>query len=205
MKTYQTNNPNLRTRTANTNLAALKWRSSGNAALTVWSLCFLVAFGLTCAVAQTTNVYHSGFETELDLDDWGFDGPWEIGVPTSGPNAAYNGTRVAGTVLAGNYADDTSGRLVSPPIAVPSVDDNPRLRWAQWYQFNSHDSGRLQIRVGHGEWTDLPGHPVLTGSGSGVWSEARVDLSPYAGQSLRIGFLLSSSSAGLLPRVGPGW
>ena len=152
--------------------------------------------------------FHETFETSQALDDWSWDGPWEIGVPTSGPNVGYNSEKVAGTVLAGDYTDDTSGRMMSPSFTVPAAVNNPRLRWAQWYAFNSSDSGQLQIQVGGGEWTDVAGYPTLTGSGSGAWSEAEVDLSAYAGQSVRIGFLLTSSVTGTgsdRVRVGPGW
>jgi hypothetical protein len=175
--------------------------------------CLLIAFAPS-ANAQTTNVYYSGFETSQDLDDWAFSGPWEIGIPTFGPqtnllgNRAFAGTNCAATVLGGNYSDNSSGRLESKSFIVPSVANNPRLRWAQWYAFNSSDSGRLQVSVGAGAWTDLTAYPTLTGSGSGAWSEAEVDLSAYAGQNIRVGFLFTSATTGGVSdptRVGPGW
>lgn len=164
--------------------------------------------------AQTTNVYYSGFETAQDLDDWGFSGPWQIGVPTFGPSTnslgrrAYSGTNCAATVLGGNYTENTSGRLESKSFVVPAVANNPRLRWAHWYAVNSSDSGRLQVKVGAGAWTDLTAYPTLTGSGSGAWSEAGVDLSAYAGQNIQVGFLFTSATTGGVvdpTRVGPGW
>jgi hypothetical protein len=76
-------------------------------------------------------IYH-GFETAQTLDCWAFTGPWEIGVPTAGPPAgalgrrAYAGTNCAATVLAGNYSDDTSGRLESCEFTVPPASASPR-------------------------------------------------------------------------------
>jgi hypothetical protein len=74
-----------------------------------------------------------GFET--NFDDWSVDaGTWEIGKPTSGPNAAHGGTNCAGTVLAGNYGWNMDTRLISPPFSVPA-SNTPTLRYAQWFKF----------------------------------------------------------------------
>jgi hypothetical protein len=74
-----------------------------------------------------------GFET--NFDDWSVDaGTWEIGKPTSGPNAAHGGTNCAGTVLAGNYGWNMDTRLISPPFPVPA-SNSPTLRYAQWFKF----------------------------------------------------------------------
>src|SRR5215203_4705729 len=56
-------------------------------------------------------------------------GVWETGFPTSGPNEAHSGERLAGTVLASNYAGQgADSRLISPAFVVPAADQNPRLR-----------------------------------------------------------------------------
>jgi hypothetical protein len=151
--------------------------------------------------------FEEDFETAQALDEWSWDGSWEIGVPTGGPGRAYNGAICAATVLAGNYAENTSGRLISPQIVVPPTTENPRLRWAHWYAFNSLDTGRVQVRVGQSDWVDLPGYPTLTGSGSGGWSEAEVDVGDYGEQSIQIGFLFTSQDNPNIfgPEVGPGW
>ena len=70
---------------------------------------------------------------EAGLGDWRVEGgTWEVGRPTSGPGTTHGGTNCAATVLAGNYADDTSGRLASPGFLVPALKDNPRLRLWHW-------------------------------------------------------------------------
>ena len=44
-----------------------------------------------------------------------------------------------------------------------------------------------------------------TGSGSGAWSDGEVDLSGYAGQNVRVGFLFSSEKVcPICDKVGAG-
>ncbi len=127
---------------------------------------------------------------EGGLADWSVDGgTWEIGVPTSGPSAAHSGTNCAATVLGGNYADDTSGRLASPAFLVPPGDQNPRLRFWQWYSINGHDFVEVQIKAGTNNWQSLA---TYTASSSGVWSRPSLDLSAYAGQTVQLGFYFES-------------
>ena len=143
---------------------------------------------------------------ENGLGDWSVDGgTWEVGVPTSGPNSAYAGTNCAATVLAGDYADDSSGRLVSPAFVVPSADQNPRLRFWQWYDFNEWrgpDFGEVQIKVGTNGWQTLAHYE---GTSSGVWSQPSFDLSAYAGQTVQFGFYYESHASYGTVAVAPGW
>jgi len=52
---------------------------------------------------------------------------WEIGIPTTGPAAAYEGEKVAATVLDGNYADNCNDLIyynlpmTIPPAGVPVI------------------------------------------------------------------------------------
>jgi hypothetical protein len=56
---------------------------------------------------------HEDFEN--GWGEWTTDGGiWEIGTPASGPDSAYEGNGVAGTVLDGNYPADADSRLISP-------------------------------------------------------------------------------------------
>src|SRR5881296_3403991 len=85
----------------------------------LWSpigLCALI--GLVSSVnAQTTVVWQQDFEGPTP--GWSVDGgTWEIGIPISGPNGAHSGDRCAATVLAGNYVDSGSTRLISPEFLV---------------------------------------------------------------------------------------
>jgi len=51
--------------------------------------------------------------------------PWELGTPSSedyGPVAAASGQNVWGTVLGGNYPDDSNASLRTPPIDLTGVE-----------------------------------------------------------------------------------
>jgi hypothetical protein len=98
----------------------------------------------------------TGFEN--GLGNWTVEnGVWEVGIPTSGPGAAYAGTNVAATVLDGNYPEVynqyNSHRLVSPSFIVPDVGENPRLRFWHWLGIGAYDFGYVEIRVNGGGWT----------------------------------------------------
>jgi hypothetical protein len=79
--------------------------------------------------------FPEGFEFNPNTSDWFEDfGTWEIGHPTSGPDAAHTGTNCAATVLAGNYTNNVDSRLISPPFVVPA-SGNATLNYWQWYSF----------------------------------------------------------------------
>ncbi len=152
-----------------------------------------------------TNNAAEGFE--LGLGDWSSEtGIWEVGVPTSGPTTnalgwrAYAGTNCAATVLDGNYTEDRSSRLVSPPFVVPT--DNPRLRFWHWFSIGAHDFCQVQIKVGTNSWVNLGAQ--YTGA-CGVWSRPSLDLSAYVGSTVQVAFYLESHNDFFGSSVGPGW
>jgi len=143
-------------------------------------------------------VFSEGFEA--GWGDWTASADvWQVGTPTSGPSSAYGGSSVAGTVLSGSYAANTSSRLISPALDLPMVGDGERLelRFQQWYAYASGDYGEVQISVGSesqwSEWETLA-RPAPTGSSAG-WSLAAVDLTSQAGQRVRIGFMHQANFA----------
>jgi hypothetical protein len=141
---------------------------------------------------------------ELGLGNWAVDrGTWEVGTPTSGPGSAHDGTNCAATVLAGNYDEGVSSRLVSPLFVVPPEVANPRLRFWHWYNFGRSDSGRVQVSAGSANWQNAS--EQYSGSSSGVWSRPEVPLSEYAGKAVQLGFLLTSQTDTGGASVGPGW
>ena len=150
---------------------------------------------------------------EYGLVDWTVDGgTWEVGAPTSGPNAAHSGAKCAATVLGGNYSEPNGNtgrslntRLMSPLFIVPDAAQNPRLRFWQWYSFNvGPDYGEVQIKVGAGAWQPLSGDYMQTGGN--VWTRASLDLSAYAGQTVQVGFFFhAQDDSSTTPEVAPGW
>jgi len=130
---------------------------------------------------------------ESGIGSWYVDqGVWEVGIPTAGPTAAYSGQNCAGTILAGNYPDNSDTRLISPQIVLPSLSIGEKLQlkiW-QWFQFCNNiapglDKGILQIKVGTGDWENIAG--PFWGL-SPCWTQINIDISAYAGQNIRIGF-----------------
>ena len=162
------------------------------------------------AVGFTSNAVE-GFE--LGLGDWSADtGTWEVGVPTSGPGAAHGGSNCLATVLGGNYEDDSSSRFISPPFVVPGADQLPRLRFWEWWNIGGHDFVQVQIKVGTNAWQALG--DSITLDSFDRWTRAWHDLTPYAGQTVQLGFYFESHGYtyydwwgtacwGLDP--GPGW
>ena len=72
------------------------------------------------ALVTRTPVFNNPETWETGLGDWSAEqGTWEVGQPTTGPGSAYNGTRCAATVLAGNYAASVDSRLLSPVFTGP--------------------------------------------------------------------------------------
>ena len=125
--------------------------------------------------------------------DWSIrTGTWEIGRPTSGPGAAHSGVNCAATVLSGNYWDDTSSLMESPPLVVPTAELNPILTFNHWYSFSCNDLG--QVRVWNGtEWNTLA---EFSGSRTTWEPQAKLSLVQYAGQTIRLGFYFYSNNNG---------
>ena len=143
---------------------------------------------------------------EGDTSGWQVsNGLWEIGAPTSGPNSGFGGSaNVAATVLDGNYVDDQTSRLASPSVTIPPAGFSPRLRWRHWYQFGSADAGSVEVSTDGVNWTRISG--FATASSLGTWEYPSLDLSAYGGQTVQLGFVITTSNAGGgPPDVAPGW
>src|SRR6185436_4537268 len=85
-----------------------------------------------------------------------------------------------------------------PPVTVPTADQNPRLRFWQWYAIHAYDSAVVEIKpVGSNAWTaislDYNGDNVWVGGG-GVWTRPSLDLSAYAGKTVQIAFRFASGN-----------
>ena len=162
-------------------------------------------------LAQTTITWSENWESPAAQNNWANTGAaWQIGVPTFGPPTnslgwrAHQGTNCAATILNGNYTDDRQDRLVSSPILVPTASQNPRLRFWHWWSFACGDYGQVQISTNNGaSWVNLS--PQYTTDSSGKWTEGWLDLSLYAGQTVRLGLYFASTSSGCGNTVSAGW
>jgi hypothetical protein len=161
------------------------------------------------AVVTGTPILDNPEGFELGMRDWSTErGTWQVGVPTSGPGSAHGGTNCAATVLAGNYGGFVDSRFVSPELIVPPAATSPGLRFWHWYSFAGGCScgsfctdegsyGYVEIQTRPNNWQTISA--TYTGS-STVWSQPFIDLTPYAGQSVRVAFHFHSASC-----VAPGW
>ena len=148
------------------------------------------------ANSQTT-LWSENFEGDWTANWYVENGTWEVGEPTSGPNAAFNNSNnCVATVLGGNYADGVETRLIRfTSFSVPSASQNPRLRFWHWYSFGYNDYGKVQVKVqGTSDWIDVS--TSYTNTGSNIWTHPFIDLSDYAGQSVQIAFYFKSQSGG---------
>jgi hypothetical protein len=165
------------------------------------------------AVVTGTPVFNNPEGFELGLGDWSVDfGTWQVGVPTSGPGSAYDGTNCAASVLGGNYASYVDSSLISPAFTVPASNSYPRLRFWQWFSFagsangDGGSYGYVEIKAGTNAWQALPLYPgaplsaTYHSSSSGVWSRPSIDLTPFAGQTVQLAFTFHSAAATAL-----GW
>lgn len=132
-------------------------------------------------------------------------GVWEVGSPTAGPGDCHQGGSCAGTVLHGNYPF-THSRLISPPIRLDDVSGgNPFLFMDFWHWFawgnatgGNPGQGWVQISVfdagsqSFGTWTDVTDR---FSSASGAWTPAQANLTPYAGELVRIAFFHAGANA----------
>lgn len=152
------------------------------------------------AASGQTIIFKENFES--GQGNWSADnGVWEIGKPKVGPDSAHLSQNCAGTILSGNYPPNANTRLISPAITLPpaSGGETIRLYFWQWFAIDEEsslgpDEGRIQISVNNGAWQPQSG---LAGpySGFGVaWTQAYVDLTPYAGSNIRLAFYFTSTS-----------
>ena len=134
---------------------------------------------------------------ELGIGDWSVDnGLWEVGVPIVGPSDPHSGSKCAGTVLQADYPSYSNTRLVSPRVEVPGASRSERVWLKFWHWFvteNGDDLGRVQISTDDGATWVTVTDPLYEGR-SEVWTQAAVDISDYAGLTVRFGFYFTSDS-----------
>lgn len=155
-------------------------------------------------VYSTPRVLPSPESFESGWSGWWQDSTlWSVRRPGNGPVSAHTGTNAICGNAGANYGAGSRSRLVSPGFIVPSVSGDTRviLRWWQWYQYGAGDTGVVQIGSAlDTNWTTIA--VAATSGTSAGWTIETVDLSPYQGQELHVGFLHSANGDG---SVGAGW
>ncbi len=153
---------------------------------------------------------------DFEADNGGFEATnnpspgWEWGTSTY--SGAYSGTKVWGTVLNDNYGNNSTYELVSPSL---SVGANSTMTFRHRYNIeNNYDGAQVLISTNGGQsWIIIHPNgsypssslPALGGPGyHGTltsWTLATFDLGSYAGQSVRIKWLLKTDNS----VVRQGW
>ena len=147
-----------------------------------------------------------GFEAPDFWDLWYTDnGVWEVGVPSHGPTNAFQGVRVAGTILDGDYCDAYYGRdsrLIGPWLHLP-LAGSPTLTFQHWYDFSLDDFGAVEVRTPDGSWEEVS---RFTANSAGKWYPASSSLAKYAGKDVQIAFRFHSQiNSNGRSYVAPGW
>ncbi len=132
---------------------------------------------------------------------------WQWGVPFVGPDSIPSGTNLWGTVLNGNYYDNSNMVLESPEYVVTS--SHPAFGFFHWYHMERRwDGGNVLISTDFGRtWNIIEpdgGYPYLSiqalsyqpgySGRSNNWEIARFNLPLTAGQHVRIRLHLASGS-----------
>ena len=148
---------------------------------------------------------YNPFETfEAGVGDWSTrNGLWEVGTSSRVPESPGSGGSMAGTVMEGNYPADANARFVMPPIVL-STPTNPgdsyQLKFLHFYRTQSCcDFATVQISADSGNtWVDL----IQYSGNTNEWTPDSLDLSPYIGDTIQVGFLFTSNEGGI---VDIGW
>ena len=159
------------------------------------------------SVDVSTNValtlpYFDDFESGMG-DWWASNGSWQVGTPTAGPATCNSGSQCGGTLLDANYVGNDT-MFVTPTLQLPTVTATEEIQLRFWHWFNLvSDWARVSIstETSPGVWSAWTNLDVFTGYGGGVWTRPTVDVSAYAGQKVRIGFLLDYNCCG----AAEGW
>jgi hypothetical protein len=156
---------------------------------------------------------------DFEASDGGFfaTGSWEWGIPTSGPDTAYSGTKLWATELDTNYSNDAQDFLYLPAVDLSGLALTPIFSFYHYYDMEEgYDGGVVQISTDRGlsftTLTPIGGYPGAINLGEdsaytglstpdSSYVEASFDLSSYVGDTviLRLQFVSDFSV------TSPGW
>ncbi len=174
-------------------------------------ICAFLVMGLWSTSRADETLYSYGFEQ--CLGNWQVDnGVWDCVLePMGGPGAPHSGTFCAGTSLDGFYPGYTDSRLISPSIPLPTISAGEELqvKFWQWYSYSNLDAGYVQISVWNAQTSTWSGWSTISEgmvSESSVWTLMGVDLTRYAGSTVRIAFYHTADICTLCgPSESSGW
>ena len=155
--------------------------------------------------APPMDVYQARLdEWDFESDNGAFSGSndWEWGAPVSGPAEAHSGSKLWGTVLNGNYSNLTVS-VLTKTVDLSGVE-SATLIWWQW--LNIYGQGSDHFDVTYIEAITSTGSAELIyGSKTRgdprsdvtekVWERKSVDLTPYAGDTVTLTFILDTNDS----------
>jgi hypothetical protein len=164
------------------------------------------------------NAYYTSFEGTCP-DGWTLTGDWQCGVPMNvGPAAAYIGTQCIGTQIDAIYNNlqTWNGTTATSPDIDLTAAPSSLLTFRMWMdtEGSTNDGVNLKVSTDGGMNYSLvngvspPYQLTVAGqlewgghqSGFG-WQFMQADLSPYAGQIIRLRFSFQTDSSGVFPGV----
>ena len=160
-------------------------------------------------------------DLDFELDNGNLvsaDTVWQWGHPEYGPQKAYSGEKLWGTVLQSSYPDEVDAKLVLPTTLLPEVEGLIFTFW-DWMDAETdtispdfaYDGGIVEISIDNGlNWEQIspqngyshtvsnfvesspfaPGTSVF--SGKHGWKEENFALDSYKGKSVQIRFRFGS-------------
>lgn len=159
-------------------------------------------------IRTSPEIFNNPESFEAGWGDWSsdYDYYWQIRPPGNGPRTARSGQNAACANAGGDYWAGVNSRLISPGFTVPFVSPGELLllRYWNWHQYGSGDTGLVQIAT----WNGTDWNPWATidapafGSSPPAWQPVAVDLTAYQGQQVRVAFYHTANSDG---SVGAGW
>ncbi|UCE65431.1 MAG: S8 family serine peptidase, partial [Candidatus Zixiibacteriota bacterium] len=142
---------------------------------------------------------------EIDNAGWVGEGVWQWGQPTSGPDSAFNGSKVWATILGGQYPNNADDNLKTKYYLIEN--DIASMSFYHWYDMQStRDGGNVSISVDggttwelitpFGDYPDpdvvgLDNEPGFSGSSS-AWEQVVFDISDYTDQIVKFRFRFGS-------------
>ena len=147
-------------------------------------------------------VAHNGFDDASVRWRFASEEVWELGAPTFGPSAAHSAPNCWGTDLDGFYPITVDASLTSDWVTLP---ENPQLRFWHWYSIDEagweEAYGAVEVTADDASWETVS----QCAGASGDWAQVKLDLSPWAGRSVRIRFRLWSEEAEMVLYYYAGW
>ncbi len=159
------------------------------------------SFGTKAEVFAVWNAFDG------ETSEWNFsaDSVWELGEPGVGPPAAHSPPYCWATDLDSYYPITCDASLESDWVTLPAT---PQLHFWHWYSIDELGwegaYGTVEVSVDGETWLTASDESWYAGA-TDDWIPETVDLSPRAGQTVKVRFRLWSQEAEIVIYYYAGW